>query len=320
MLAKRFRLLLVSLISLLLAGSALLASGMPANAATAPPPRGDSVDEPLYLIHGFDNSVVPRKLGNGWTCEGYVDNDGNWRRGYWDEAQGALRSWGWTGEIRTYGYYSSNENCDLEYVERNPEMPPGGDRDTPLTELARFLAHDIYAKYSSQGKSVDVLAHSMGGLIIQSALTEVSKGNPDFPPYLYVEDVVTLSSPHGGTNWGYVCNNYFIRFGQCDEMKPNSDFLANQIKNPQSAQQTDWTTVGSERDPVVRSGSATSMPVDHKVVYKPEAAINHISIFTETSGSFPMRFLNTPDTQWQHANGAAPIRVASNALYWHRAW
>jgi hypothetical protein len=38
----------------------------------------------------------------------------------------------------------------------------------------------------------------MGGLVIRSALLIVQRNTPGWPPYLYVEDVITLATPHKG--------------------------------------------------------------------------------------------------------------------------
>ncbi|MFJ2591339.1 esterase/lipase family protein, partial [Streptomyces sp. NPDC087538] len=50
--------------------------------------------------------------------------------------------------------------------------------------------------YSAKGQTVDLVGHSMGGLIIRAALAGYAKGDPTWPDTLYVEDVVTLGTPH----------------------------------------------------------------------------------------------------------------------------
>jgi triacylglycerol esterase/lipase EstA (alpha/beta hydrolase family) len=62
----------------------------------------------------------------------------------------------------------------------------------------------------------------MGGLIARVALTGVSRGWKGFPPFLYVEDAVTLGTPHGGVaaSWVRSCDET-----QCVQMRPGSKFL-----------------------------------------------------------------------------------------------
>lgn len=301
------------ILAMIAALALLLGQASPATAAAAPP-RDDSVDEPVIMIHGFHERPY---LGNpvpwGYDCA-------DW----WKSARDAMTAQGWTGELRTYGYYQSDENCDWSYTDDTPDEEKQtklGDRNTPLTDIARDLAWKIYRSYSSKGKSVDVMAHSMGGLVIRSALTEVSKANPWFPPYLYVEDVVTYGTPHGGTTVSALCGNRFNRFNQCDEMQINSAFLQNQIENPQGAQGTDWTLFGSDFDYIVPAWSATGMKADHKVIYDRSARINHQRFHAVTDGTYGMRYQNAPNTGWTHDDsGAAPVRAGTNSLYWQQAW
>ena len=66
--------------------------------------------------------------------------------------------------------------------------------DRPIQDIAADLANYIDA----QGKPVDIVAHSMGGLITRVALLGSAQGWEGFPPKLDVNNVVTLSTPHRG--------------------------------------------------------------------------------------------------------------------------
>ncbi|WP_371525141.1 hypothetical protein OG302_02580 [Streptomyces sp. NBC_01283] len=99
----------------------LLGQASPALAADAPP-RDDSVDEPVIMIHGFHERPC---LGNpvpwGYDCA-------DW----WKSARDAMTAQGWTGELRTYGYYQSDANCDWSYTDATPDeekQPKLGDRN-----------------------------------------------------------------------------------------------------------------------------------------------------------------------------------------------
>ncbi|MFD0202894.1 esterase/lipase family protein [Saccharothrix carnea] len=119
---------------------------MLAGTATAAPARGNTSNNPVIFIHGFDITADTDCTSTWATAENY------------------LRSNGWTGELVTFGYYVGNTNCDVHY---------GYGLDTPITIIAEDLAWYIYDNYSSKGQKVDVVAHSMGGLIIRMALLKV---------------------------------------------------------------------------------------------------------------------------------------------------
>src|SRR5262249_51798749 len=156
------------------------------------------------------------------------------------------RAWTWC-------FYSKDINCDLKN---------GHDRNTSIKVLGQELAQEIWDHFSRYGIPVDVVAHSMGGLIIRAAIKGTQAHEAGFPPYLYVEDVSTLSTPHRGTaNWGstFVCSDQ-----QCQDMKPGSSFFSwlgatyngyQPGENPQSAMGTDWTLIGFDDDQVVSAWS-----------------------------------------------------------------
>ena len=56
----------------------------------------------------------------------------------------------------------------------------------------------VDSDYTNKGKPVDIVGHSMGGLIARVALLGSAQGWEGFPPKLNVDNVVTLSTPHQG--------------------------------------------------------------------------------------------------------------------------
>lgn len=81
----------------------------------------------------------------------------------------------------------------------------------------------------------------MGGLVIRAAITGVQKHEAGWPPYLYIEDVSTLSTPHRGAPaavFGCAIQNT----QQCRDMHWSSDPTSRSVffnwinENPQSAQ------------------------------------------------------------------------------------
>lgn len=275
--------------------AAVLIPLVTATPAQAAPARGDGLTEPIYFVHGFTTSFT-----GGQDC-------GN----YWATTINAYRSMGATGAMLTVGYYDADTNCSVKIGNNN--------RDTDLTEVGRQLAWDIYYRYSRYGVSVDAVGHSMGGLIIRAALTGTQKGTSGFPPYIYVEDVVTFSTPHTGTNWALNC--YYI-WTQCANMVTGSGFLATLGSNPQSAQGTDWTVIGADDDDIVTSGSATGMAAGHKIIYYCCHGLEHGTIYQTTSGTYPLKYWNYYDTAgWRDQSaGPAPVVAGKRGNYYWYLW
>jgi len=115
-------------------------------------------------------------------------------------------------------------------------------------------------------------------LIIRYALYRVSIGDTTYPPFLKVDHVITLATPHEGYSLLAESCHLVPTSVQCVEMAPYSSFIAGlkvaSALLPQGQGGTLWTNVGSNADPidnsdgVVGSSSATSMeiPVASKLV------------------------------------------------------
>lgn len=143
---------------------------------------------------------------------------------------------------------------------------------TNIEHLAYHFAWWVYWFYQSNPQdlhAIDLVAHSMGGLIVRYALHEVALGPdkaPGWPPYLAIEDVVTMGTPHLGSRWACPLSSYT----EAREMCPGSGllkFLNAEAQDPQGATQTDWTLIGSQCDDIVYAGSATGMSAEHKLMY-----------------------------------------------------
>jgi triacylglycerol esterase/lipase EstA (alpha/beta hydrolase family) len=100
-----------------------------------------------------------------------------------------LKAAGWTGRLDVVSYYA----CDQ-----------GGSRigsdtvDTPIQTIGQQLANYLYDTYTSHGQTVDIVAHSMGGLVVRAALDYTKAQAAGFPPSLLVKHVVTFSTPFAG--------------------------------------------------------------------------------------------------------------------------
>ena len=237
---------------------------LPAPAADA---RTDNRSKPVVYVHGYN------AFGDGTDCN------------MWSSMDNTLRSWGLTGQKVTVRYYFGDVNCThalQSYGTNGRHYDPGyanWDRYVRIEHLGYRLAWMIYNQFSSRGVTVDVVAHSMGGLITRYALAQVARAHADFPPYLYVEDAVTLGTPHAGTGWASWCWTT-----QCEQMRPGSSFvnwLASNAPNPQTSGGTDWTNVGSYSDEIVSASSSVSMSAAHKVLYLSSASVAHSDYYVD---------------------------------------
>lgn len=262
--------------------TSLVATAQPGSAAAAPG-RADGHRITL-LVHGFDREA---------------DQD---CAGGWKSAKDLLLANGWT-DVYTFGYYGGDKNCDIKF---------DGTTDTRIQEVGRQLAWTVYYLYSGRGVAIDIMAHSMGGLVTRAAIEGVRRYGaavsassldasawPDgWPPYLYIEDVVTLGTPHKGIDsilGGTLCP---FTHEQCSDMKAGSGFLSWLGGLKSSAMGTDYTILGSAYDDTVGDNSSTKgfdSDVSHVALYYKNASgdtINHSEMRSEKSSAYDAKWRN----------------------------
>ncbi len=260
----------ITLSSLLLVFAASVASSAAA--------RTDTIDKPIYLVHGHAG-------GSGTDCA------------QWQPLREAFRAWGSTGAFKTVAFYHRDRHCNTNIslsgspAKRHRRVPRGAHKrgshtsDAPIAHLAYHLAWNIYDTYSRRGRRVDVIAHSMGGLIIRYAVAATQRHEFDFPPYLLVEDVVTMGAPHGGLR-GLVPQDISAEVSEMTAGSKLLRYLQRNAWNPQARDGTDWLTMGSAADDTVTAGSAAATAGDrtpvsrymgsaHKVWYTAADEIEH---------------------------------------------
>ena len=222
--------------------------------ATAVGARTDDKAKVTIFIHGY----------SGGDCEGD-----------WGFLIDHMRANGWTGNFYIPKFLTGDSNCNPRPAVAMGCMNCTGSHtywfghsgtthsnNTSIRHLSWHLANYIATNFTARGLVVDVVAHSMGGLMIRYAL---SKQGVDSFPRLKVEDVVTLGSPHAGASFAALTGTT-----QGAEMEPSSTLIAWLTKwgmNPQGQGGTDWTTIGSHGDLIVQEDSATSMSVPHRWRY-----------------------------------------------------
>lgn len=180
--------------------------------------------------------------------------------------------------------------------------------DVPIERLGLDLAWCIYNSYSAAGQYINIAGHSMGGLMIDEALTKA--GTPGYPPYLLVQNVLTYSTPYNGTDRAANTASWCGTYVQCKELAPGSDFVkALQLRTLPTS--VDWTTVGGgPADNVDSFASSSAVSAQHKVNYysKTPTNYNHNTYFSDASTAHDEPFNITN-------NGVTTSLVGSHATY-----
>lgn len=161
--------------------------------------------------------------------------------------------------VKTVGWYGENTHCD-EYIvgSRNNDVR------TRIDTIARELGRHIRQNYTMETVTVDIVAHSLGGLIVRKMLELMGDD-------LWVEDVVTLGTPHAGVPPGSGITSvgcHLPKDKQCKEASSVSGFIRNLSHNPQSVVRTAWTIIGSKKDEIV--GPDTSVRMNQGDESRPE--------------------------------------------------
>jgi pimeloyl-ACP methyl ester carboxylesterase len=107
-------------------------------------------------------------------------------------------------EVVVVGYYAGDTGADVMLPGR------GATTDTSIDEVGARLAAYLRAEHGRA--PVDLVGHSMGGLVVQAALTGV--------PADAVRRIVAVGTPFGGLPTAVGCDA-----AQCVEMRPGSAWL-----------------------------------------------------------------------------------------------
>lgn len=95
---------------------------------------------------------------------------------------------------------SDGVTCHQAYNSNNQYGTSSNYTNIPDIYLGCLLAHYIYDTFTAKGQAVNILAHSMGGLLVRAAIAfSGPNGQPGYPlSPLLVDRVVTVATPHGG--------------------------------------------------------------------------------------------------------------------------
>lgn len=298
--------------------AAVLAVGLgmsvPVTAAAADQPAADS--KPVLLVHGYNE-------GADAACEDL-----------WSKARAEF-----TGRtVKTIGYYKGDSGCD-----ENVTGAGNNDTNTEIQQIAKEFANHIHSQYTSKGQSVDIVAHSMGGLVTRVAVLGTREGWNGFPPKVEVDDVVTLGTPHGGITkdpcsdpakcqdqWWQMTREEDGGSGFISKLHESKEGAHDRGFDDPWAEGIDWSLVGSEEDTTVAYDRAIDKGYWAHQKYGFDEDLNnngtadctspkdidHQAIRWERDGDYCLRY-------WHHGadggpyttdKGWAPLEIARNAI------
>ena len=224
----------------------------------------------VVFVHGYGGCQDARLAGMGVILGQY----------YWHHApMSSLHA------VEYYGCDTDGESI-IEYGPNSAGYYPSPDKNAHATDIRHFsyeLAWWLWDNFTSRGKPVDLVGHSMGGLVVTFALQRVAARDPLFPPYLTVPSVVTVSSPFKGAP-GFTCPGIDK---ECNEMLPGSEFsnavmAAGAVQPGETASSTTtWTLIGSVGCDLVAASSTLSLPHANMVVDYAKPCYTHTSYLTD---------------------------------------
>lgn len=246
-----------------------------------------SFNAPVLLIHGFN-------VNSERNCNAAPNSTDDW---YWGDVK---QYFGWQKytNVKTLGFYKGDYNCD-DYIQQESQFHctgwyDSGSNDGTVNEDIRhtscLLAWYIWDHYTIHNVRIAVIAHSMGGILIRQAMNDTPYVGA-FPPDLMISDVVTAGTPHEGViqgsawafTYGASCPGNCIEVYQMQNNNPlmtnlnSASFRGGFGRNPQGSGGTDWTTMASNNDDVLRNGCDTNLDVPPTNLGAPWAA-NYASL------------------------------------------
>ncbi len=262
------------------------APGEQAHAASIPA----NTTTPVILIHGFQPRTAPSPLGPTTDCKAYFEGPSGGVKTYLQETHSINNAQvTWSGPIHYVGYYNNDafspDNCDVDLRQQASHCTSyyagnDGTNQEDIRHLGCEFAWYLWTNYSSKHQTVQIVAHSMGGLVMRWALYAAQFDNR-LPHDLLVQNIVTFDTPHGGVPPGFA----LFACGGCvqgAQMFQGSPFM-NELyagsdhngahysaQSPQSASiGTTWTMMGNLclRQNPLTSAKTTYMAGGYKVIF-----------------------------------------------------
>jgi hypothetical protein len=211
---------------------------------------------PVVFVHGATNKVCPGLDVKQWSA-GIAT---------------MLQRAGWSPSLLdSVGF----DQCDTDYSERIGSF----DLNTPLATVAHALAWYVYDTYTARGTTVDMVGHSLGGMLIRYSMARVAAHDPAYPKRIAVANVVTFSTPYLGVETNLVCAE--AAAVGCTDLAPGSSFVA-QLTQPVPAGQN-WVVFGSlARCDLVAPADSTAAPGATAVIFE-RPCYAHTAYMTDRS-------------------------------------
>ncbi|WP_461145795.1 esterase/lipase family protein [Salinifilum aidingensis] len=267
-------------------------------------PERRNTGNPVYFVHGY-------------APEGAVDCEA-----YWGRAQREFRERGWRGPLRTVGFYAGDTDCDVTVGE---DMQVS--TDTSITRIAATFAQFLHRTHTRAGEPVDLVAHSMGGIITRVALLGSARGWAGYPNgKLRVGAVTTLGTPHGGLSCDL--RPEFCVHDQLRQQAPGSELVDVLHSSPNRldrawAGDTEWHVIGSEDDALIDTGSAVheGFPVDARYRYLRggDVALTHTAVHAARAGAYRVLVERPGRGAQLHEAAPPPLAMAFRAAASTRA-
>ena len=193
-----------------------------------------------------------------------------------------------TGEpmskLHTVAYYNCDTYGDSIVNEGSPNYLPSTDQNGMNTEIDRVayeLAWYLWNNFGSKGLPVDLVGHSMGGVIIADALQHIVEQDPAFPPSLDVPSVITFSAPMGGVSASFCA---LAPSEECTELTEGSPLLAGiDAAGAPKPGGTVWVAVGSDGSDPIPSSSSLALPGATWRIDYTSPAYTHTGYLTDAS-------------------------------------
>lgn len=193
-----------------------------------------------------------------------------------------LKAAGYTGTVRGVDFECGDSTgVDIKPYGTLPKAQYNA--NARIEDVAYALAGYIRAQYTDKGRSVNIVGHSMGGLIANYAVKKYGAK---------VGKIVTISTPYGGFDeipFGFTPTTYVMspavcgQFVQCKEMIIGCPFLTELASF--ALPTTLITTIGGSPKDIFSFASTAATAAQHKVDYYGTAPVNygHSAYITDTS-------------------------------------
>lgn len=261
------------------------------------------VNRPLVLVHGHE-------ADSGVSCTKT-----------WKKLMAHYRWYGYKASFHPVQYYRGDTGCTEFYGRGSSPQIMNATSDTRIQDVAKTFAWYVYERFNKKGVPVNIVAHSMGGLIVRYAIDQVQRKRRGWPPYFVAPSVVTFGTPHNGIEMGpfFAGCRAWGDSDQCRQMDKSSSFieyLRDKARNPQGGYGTWWSVAGSHADKTIDERSAIDMAVAYKMRWGSEVDIEHSEFMKEKNGGD-----FTADAHcWATASGASYEDMDEGQCYWPIQW